>query len=307
MNRFALIPALLVWLLILPAWSQDSKNPVRNDITFVSIPGGTFHMGDVEHYGDSDEIPVHSVTLNGFEMSIYEITNARYTAYLNSALASGVISATSSSVTGASGAYRNQIYINLAGSYSFTFIYPYARCWITYSNNTFSVVPGYENWPVVYVTWYGAKAFALYYGFDLPTEAEWEYACRGGWQYMYGTDDGTLSSTKANYNYTILHPVAVGSYPANPYGLYDMSGNVWEWCHDWYGTYPSGSETNPTGTQTDSYRVIRGGSWRSFPNGGYYSTGPTACRSADRSPSFPADGYYDTGFRVVRRPGGVTY
>ena len=304
MKRFALIPALLVLLLTLPARSQDSKNPAGTDITFVSIPGGTFEMGDVEHSGESNETPVHSVALNGFEMSVYEITNEQYAAYLNAAKVSEAITATSSSATGASGEYGNREFIYLSGQYP---SYPYARCWITYSNDMFNVVSGYENWPVVWVTWYGAKAFAFYYGLDLPTESEWEYASRGGRQYKYGTDDGTLSMGKANYwGNNIQHPVPVGSYPANPCGLYDMSGNVWEWCHDYYGTYPRGSVKSPTGAQNGSFRVMRGSSWSSGDFGGY---GVVAdyCRSADRSFYSPADGYYYIGFRVVRRAGGLEY
>ncbi len=107
---------------------------------------------------------------------------------------------------------------------------------------------GYENWLVAWVAWYGSKSFADYYGLDLPTEAEWEYASRGGKQYMYGTADGTISTSTVNYWDTgIKHPVAVGSYPKNPFGLYDMSGYLWEWCSDWYGSYTSGSANNPTG------------------------------------------------------------
>ncbi len=266
-----------------------------NGITFVTIPGGTFHMGD--EVGDlwSGCSPVHTVTVSTFEMGVYEVTNAQYAAYLNAALASGDITARSSSVQGARGPYSNQAYIYLGVTYS---QYPDARCWITYSHNTFSVVSGHENWPVAWVAWCGSKAFALYYGLDLPTEAEWEYACRGGRQYMYGTNDSTISSTKANYNYAIGHPVVVGSYAANPYGLYDMSGNVWEWCHDWYGIYPSGSVTNPSGALTGFYHVIRGGSWDNYAE---------ACRAASRDYCLPEVRDDFLGFRVVRRPSPQNY
>jgi formylglycine-generating enzyme required for sulfatase activity len=192
-------------------------------------------------------------------------------------------------VKGATGVYSGQEYIYL----SYLSDYPDATCWIKYAGGTFTVETGKENYPVVWVTWYGSKAFALYYGLDLPTEAELEYACRGGKQYKYGTDDGTLSTSKANYwDNGVHHPVDVGSYPANPFGLYDMSGNVWEWCHDWYGIYPSGSVTNPTGALSGSYRVTRGGGW--LYDGSY-------CRSADRGGGNPGGGYYHVGFRVVRR------
>ncbi len=284
-------------------------------LTFVSIPGGTFQMGD--EVGDLNQkyqcLPVHTVTLTGFEMSVYEITNTQYCAYLNAAKASGDITVVEEVrfgvwpscpyVKGAMGAYSERMYLQMYYSSLPPNVYP-NNCWIRYSNNTFTVETGYENWPVVWVTWYGAKAFALYYGLDLPTESEWEYACRGGRQYKYGTDDGTISTTKANYNCSsgYCHVVNVGSYPANPYGLYDMSGNAWEWVHDWVGTYPSGSVTNPTGAQTGPSHVLRGGQ---------FSDDASYCRSALRYGP-PVDfldigGANSTGFRVVRRAGGVTY
>ena len=85
------------------------------------------------------------------------------------------------------------------------------------------------------MTWHGAKAFALHYGFDLPTEKEWEYAARGGKQFEYATDDNTIRS-KMNFCGAKGddHPIDVGSYPPNPFGVYDMSGNVSEWCNDIY-------------------------------------------------------------------------
>jgi formylglycine-generating enzyme required for sulfatase activity len=267
---------------------------LEKGISFVSIPGGTFQMGNVENAieGASDELPVHTVTLTGFEMSVCEITNAQYCAYLNAAQASGDIQVTSGDVYGKTGSWSGRRYLDIGyGSGQ-------NMCRIIYSGG-FYVTSGYANWPVVAVTWYGAKAFAAYNGMDLPTEAEWEYACRGGNQYKYGTDDGTISSTKANYQSTIGHPVDVGSYPANPFGLCDMSGNVWEWCHDWYGTYPSGSVTNPTGAQTGSSRAIHGGgSWLNY-------TGD--CRSAHRNFNTPDYTDWGQGFRVIRRPGGVVY
>jgi formylglycine-generating enzyme required for sulfatase activity len=268
--------------------TQDFTGTIQTfTFTLVSIPGGTFQMGDVENAGyeyNNDEKPVHKVTVSSFEMSVCEITNSQYASYLNAAQIIGDISA---KMYGAYGTYSGQEYINLSGSYD-----SINKCWITYSGGTFSVVAGYENWPAVYVTWYGAKAFAEYYGMDLPREAEWEYACRGGKQYKYGTDDGTISSSKANYDSNIEHPVDVRKYSANPFGLYDMSGNVWEWCADWYGPYSSGSVTNPTGAQYGTLRVFRGGDWY---DSGYY------CRSSSRVSNTPDGRSYIVGFRVVRR------
>ena len=112
--------------------------------------------------------------------------------------------------------------------------------------------------------------------------------------YEYGTDDGTISSINANYNRNVGHLTEVGSYPVNPFGLYDMSGNVWEWCSDyWYSEYPEGTANNPTGALTGSYLVNRGGNW-------YYNAG--SCRSAFRPYNNPASRYSGIGFRVVSRP-----
>jgi formylglycine-generating enzyme required for sulfatase activity len=269
----------------------------------VAIPGGTFEMGD--EVGDLEVglcRPVHTVTLTGFDMCKYEITNAQYCAYLNAARITGDIDTVNVTyshfiaveVYGKTGAWSGQPYLGMG----YGNVISQATCWITYASGMFSVTSGYENWPVVFVTWYGAKAFAQFYGLDLPTESEWEYACRGGHQYMYGTDDGSISNTNSNYLISnVDHPFAVGNYPPNPFGLLDMCGNVNEWCDDWYGHYPSDSEVDPTGPQTGSARMYRGGD---------YSVSATMCRSAYRF-FLPPDNFGggSIGFRIVRRVGGV--
>ena len=300
----ALIPALLLFLLLINSCSKNAKNPVSfhqdegSELNFVTIPGGTFQMGD-----ETDDLltgcrPVHTVTVSSFEMSKYEITNEQYARYLNDAIAANAITATSEIVTGATGEWNGQEYIYLAGYYYGEFpdgsSHLDTDCKITFSEGSFSVKPGYELWPVTWVTWYGAKAFTDHYGIDLPREAEWEYACRwGNHQYHYGTDDGTLDTSKANYwDSGIYHPMYVGSYPSNPFGLHDMSGNVWEWCADWYGAYSSESVTDPTGAYSGSCRVIRGGDWSYH---GYF------CRSSTRNCYGPGYKDFRRGFRVVRR------
>jgi formylglycine-generating enzyme required for sulfatase activity len=168
--------------------------------------------------------------------------------------------------------------------------------------------------PVEQVTWTQANAFAetvtkkapagLLY--RLPREAEWEYACRGGRpsSHPFGIGEGrSLNSTQANFdgNYPfggaakgkrLETTCAVGSYQPNALGLFDMHGNVHEWCSDWYGDYPAGKATNPTGPGTGFSRVIRGGSW---------DQGAASCRAAARGdgPGFPAD---FLGFRLTRVP-----
>ena len=290
-----LIIALTTLSLSLSCGKDGKKSPTGSSneiheyhgITFVTIPGGTFTMGDVEGEGFLDEKPVHTVTVSGFEMSVYEVTNSQYAAYLTEALTSGNTDSTATCLTGD---YKGLKYLDFEDSY----------CQIIYSDSTFKVDSGKENCPVVEVTWYGAKTFAQYFGLDLPTEAEWEYACRGGRQYKYGTNDGMIDISKTNYDGKVGHSVDVGSYSANPLGLYDMSGNVWELCHDWYGPYSADSQTNPVGVQIGTYRVMRGGDW--YRHAGH-------CRSANRDVCVPQPGLSgkNLGFRVVRRPGGVTY
>lgn len=264
-----------------------SRNKPSTEITFVSIPGGAFKMGD--EVGDLWEgcRPVHPVTVSGFEMSTTEVTNAQYAAYLNAALKSGDIEVKDGDVFGKTGEGTGKRYLDIGYDYGGE-----NKCWVLFNGGAFTAAPGKENWPVVAVSWYGAKSFALHYGFDLPREAEWEYAARGGKQFRYGTDDGTIDSTKVNYDMHVGRPTPVGAYPANPFGLYDMSGNVWEWCQDWYGSYPNGSVTNPTGAQSGDVRIIRNGTW---------DNQELKCRVMYRGRFVPTDGDYGLGFRVVRR------
>ena len=268
--------------------ARSSEAPVIN-IEFVSIPGGTFEMGD--EVGDLWDgcRPVHSVTVSDYEMGIHEVTNAEFVAYLDAAIASGDIEIKNGDVYGTTGEYAGEQYLNIG----YTYTVPYNDCWITYENGAFMVAKGKEDWPVIAVSWYGAKSFALYFGYDLPTEAEWEYAARGGRQLMYGTDDGTIDMSRLNFNMNVGHPTAVCSYPANPFGLFDMSGSVWEWCNDWYGDYPGEHVTDPQGAPSGDVRIIRQGTWdnKAFK-----------CRSAYRGRFKPMDADYGLGFRVVRRP-----
>ncbi|MBN1294659.1 MAG: SUMF1/EgtB/PvdO family nonheme iron enzyme, partial [Candidatus Latescibacteria bacterium] len=255
-------------------------------INFVSIHGGSFSMGSKN--GGSDEQPVHTVNLDDFDMSEKEITNAQFCEYLNAAIAAGDIKiASNSMVVGLTGDYASEEYLNLAMDDDV-----FNKCWIRYGGGSFTVEPGKENWPVVAITWYGAKSFCQYFGLELPTEAEWEYAAKGGMDYEYGTDDGTIKLSNANFVNENQHPIDVGNYAPNPYGLYDMSGNVWEFCNDWYGPYQKDDATNPTGPTAGTMRVKRGGGWVNEAE---------LCRSALRSSYNPGYNGPHVGFRVVRR------
>ena len=189
-----------------------------------------------------------SISEAGFTgyMSKYETTNAQYCQFLNEALVSGDIKIQSGEVYGNSGPYNGKIYYDMDDSYA----------QISYSGGSFYVESrdGYSmaNHPVVEVSWYGATAFADYYGWRLPTEREWQAVADFDGSYTYGCGT-TINQSKANYDYA--NPLGlsrwpctspVGYYPAYGYGMCDMAGNAWEWTDSIY---------------SGSFRVIRGGSW----------------------------------------------
>ncbi|MCL2180327.1 MAG: formylglycine-generating enzyme family protein [Treponema sp.] len=138
-------------------------------------------------------------------------------------------------------------------------------------------------------------------GYRLPTEAEWEYACRAGVEAAFNTG-GNITTAQANYNgdypygdnqqgLNLEMTVSPGNYPPNPWGLYDMHGNVFEWCWDWYEIYQRVNLSNPSGPESGSYRVIRGGSW---------ANGANAIRSSYRGIYIAGDGNDRIGFRLAR-------
>ncbi|MDB4770771.1 SUMF1/EgtB/PvdO family nonheme iron enzyme [bacterium] len=133
--------------------------------------------------------------------------------------------------------------------------------------------------------------------YRLPTEAEWEYACRAGTttKYSFGDDESELEQYGWCYANSGENTHPVGSKQPNAWGLYGMQGNVAEWCQDWYGDYPSGSVTDPTGPVEGSFRVYRGGSWLNTAEG---------CRSAFRYWNLPSGLAFDLGFRVCLSPSG---
>jgi len=228
------------------------------------IPAGRFRMGS--EGGESDESPVHTVNLTeAFYMDIYEVTNAAYAA------------------CEASGACSAPV---VSGSNSLSRYYD---------------DPTYVNYPVINVTWDQANEYCAWRGGSLPTEAQWEYAARGGWESMlfpWGDESPVCTAgvdNGVNYLACESDTVPVGSYAPNGYGLYDMVGNVWEWVADWYQSdyysiYPQDGWPNDSlGPETGESRVLRGGSFNSL--GGIFV--------ADRKSSSPVLGSNNLGFRCV--------
>ena len=229
--------------------------------------------------GESDESPVHKVTLNSFSMSKYEITNKQYCAFLNEQ---------------GNESEGGVEWIDLEVSWN------NEKCRIYERSGRFYVESGYEDHAVIYVSWYGARAYCTWLSkkigkeVRLPTEAEWEYAARGGKKsrgYTY-SGSNTVGEVAWYGNNSRLEVHKVGGKSPNELGLYDMSGNVWEWCSDWYDEdyYSSSPSRNPKGPSLGDYKVLRGGSWRGLASD---------CRVANRNSDYPDYRVSSRGFRVA--------
>ena len=167
--------------------------------------------------------------------------------------------------------------------------------WEAVMGNNPSEIKGVKL-PVTQVSWEDCQEFIKKLnskttgGYRLPTEAEWEYACRAGTSTAFSYGD---SITKSDANINGDNIKAMGSYSPNAFGLYDMHGNVWEWCEDWYGPYPNGKVNDPLGTANGTHRILRGGSF-------FY--GVSEARSSNRATDSPANRSGNAGFRLARTP-----
>lgn len=214
--------------------------------------------------------------------------------------------------------------------------HPLNQSWISYSPElkSFTADPGFEDWPAAFIKWHGAMAYAEFYGLSLPTEAEWEYAASGGQQFEFATSDGSIGCELANYKcYNGMrqegfegvdtpedylgYRVKVGSYPANPFGIFDLAGSVWEWCLDWYAediyqqNFDNGIVRNPVNLDgidppADDPSVIGGpgGGWTHdarVTRGGSYQYNEATTKTAFRNRLYPFRGNDHWGFRVVYR------
>jgi formylglycine-generating enzyme len=273
------------------------------DDGLVLIRGGAFQMGSDD--GEADEKPVHSVTVRDFYLGKYELTVAQFKTFVDA--------------TG----YKTDAEKNDAGSYFWIdgkWELKPGTNWRHDAEGKLRPQNEYKH-PVIHLSWNDATEYCKWLSqkngktYRLPTEAEWEYAAGNGsrhTKYSWGNGEpsgknggnvadeskrpgnGSSWDTKFDgYNDGYWYTAPIGSYNPNDFGLYDMTGNVWEWCSDWYGSdyYKNSPSNNPTGSATGSYRVQRGGSWLSNPQD---------CRVADRCNDAPGVRYYGTGFRLAR-------
>lgn len=199
----------------------------------IYIPDGTFRMGGLDAEAQSDEVPAHSVTMKGFWIDKFEVTNAMFFACVQA------------------GACEPPQFFK-------------SETRDSYFNNA-----EFNDFPVVYVAWIQADAYCKWAGRRLPTEAEWEYAARGNDFRIYPWGDERPDSSRGNFNFFVGDTTRVGSYAAgaSPFGVLDMAGNVAEWVADYYDAnyYAQGVSINPTGPGARSeyfQRVIRGGTYQ---------------------------------------------
>ncbi|MCX6874352.1 MAG: SUMF1/EgtB/PvdO family nonheme iron enzyme [Verrucomicrobia bacterium] len=275
---------------------------------FALIPAGPFQMGDQSSplVGYPFELPVHTVQVSAFYMGKCEVTKEEWDAVRTWGLANGY-----TDLPAGNGGYASKGANHPVHSITW---YDMVK-WCNARSQKEGLTLCYTVSGATYKT--GQSAPVCNWsanGYRLPTEAEWEKAARGGVagkNFPWGTD--TITHSQANYEsspsyaYDVsptrgYHPTyntgdaphtsPVGSFAPNGYGLYDMAGNVWEWCWDWYGSYTSGSQTDPRGATSGSYRVIRGGGWAGITIG---------CRAAYRNNGYPPDySNYRMGFRPAR-------
>ena len=245
---------------------------------FITVQGGSFDMGCTSNQGndcEEDENPAHNVTISTFQLATYEVSNEQFAQFLNAVNC------------GTDGYLGDEKYIHIDSD----------SCQIKHNGTEFYTVEGTEKRCAIFITWYGASAFCSWAGGRLPTEAEWEYAARGGSQsngYKYSGGNSITSvawfsdnSQQRNHD--------VGKKAPNELGLYDMSGNAREWCSDWfdYFYYGSSPDTDPQGPAEGIDRVLRGGS---------FFVQSADCRVADRYWGDPVETFYryEVGFRVAR-------
>jgi len=322
--------------------SSFAKSQVKRPINYLGmklIPAGTFWMGSHDAQGRPDEFPLHQVSVSAFWMDETEVTNAQFAEFVQ---ATGYITTAEKAIdwdeikkqvpkgtpkpADSLLAASSLVFVPTQGpvdlnDYSQWWQFKRGADW-RHPEGPGSTIIGRENHPVVHVSWDDANAYAKWAGKRLPTEAEWEWAARGKLKnaiYPWGNESVNITPYKANsfqgdfpYNDKALDgfkstTAPVKTFAPNGFGLFDMAGNVWEWCSDWYhaeyysqvkklhAVNPKGPKTSYDPDEPDApKRVVRGGSF--LCNDGYCSS----YRNSARMKTSPDTGLQHTGFRCVR-------
>jgi formylglycine-generating enzyme required for sulfatase activity len=328
-----------------PSGSVNSVSPRAQDMSWTNdmvwIPPGTFWMGAED--GQADEKPVHQVTLDGFWMDKTEVSNEQFAKFVRAAtyvtvaerkpdpkdfpgaspemLVPGSIVFTPPTLDQIN---RQRVAEGLEPSavipldnHFLWWRYVPAANW-RHPEGPQSDLNGREKHPVVHIAWEDARAYCKWAGKRLPTEAEWEYAARGGLDrqpYVWGKEQKPEGKWLANIwqgrfpNENTMEDgfrgtAPVASFPANGYGLYDMAGNVWEWCADWYlpDYYANSPATNPPGPDT-SFDPNEPGVMKRVQRGGSFLCSDLYCigyRPSSRMKSTADTGLCHSGFRCVK-------
>ncbi|MFD2936357.1 formylglycine-generating enzyme family protein [Spirosoma flavum] len=304
--------------------ASGSKSGATGSDKMVLIPGGTFQMGADEF---PDARPLHSVTVNGFWMDEHEVTNAEFARFV-AATKYVTVAERPLNPNDYPGVPAEQL---VPGSAVFTpptqkvslanplqwWEYVKGASW-QHPNGPKSSINGHENEPVIHVSYDDAAAYAKWAGKRLPTEAEWEFAAQGGKgnrTYYWGGELKPAGKWIANiyqgdfpaHNTTedgFVGAAPVKSFPANPYGLYDMDGNVWEWCQDLYRPdyYMKSPENDPQGP-ADSYDPDEPGAVKRVQRGGSFLCSDQYCiryKAGSRGKGEVSSGSNNLGFRCVR-------
>ncbi|MCF7920407.1 MAG: formylglycine-generating enzyme family protein [Candidatus Cloacimonetes bacterium] len=289
-------------------WSFSTEAEGISD-NLITVQGGSFQMGDTHGSGDADELPVHAVTLSSFRIGKYEVTHQEVIDVYNWALDNNHIYYENFDVLNSTG--DPEVLLDLNDSdCAIEFIYNA----LVFSGSVYAASPEY---PCIEITWFGAAAYCNFLsiiqnfdpcynfvdwscnqaanGYRIPTEAEWEFAARGGVaepDYIYSGSDICSDVAWFTGNSTSNTHIA-GLRQANGLGIFDMSGNVWEWCNDWYSAtyYDISPVDNPAGPETGTGRVMRGGS---FSSDDFY------CRVSFRGSNTPFSSNENRGFRICR-------
>ena len=287
----------------------------------VWVRGGTFRMGADNNQGSEDEYPKHTVTVSGFWIDVTEVTNAQFAAFIKATgyvttaerkpdweelkkqLPPGTVKPDESLLAPASLVFSQPDHAVSLLDYSQWWAWKKGASW-KHPHGPGSDLKGKGNYPVVHISWYDAQAYCKWAGKRLPTEAEWEFAARGGLEgsvYPWGNEAVNTGKVKGNFweghfpdrNTTgdhFFYTAPVRFFSPNGYGLYDMAGNVWEWCADYYNNTYYKEVDRPGGIKDPK-----------GPTKAYDPDEPYARKRVIRGGSFLCNESYCTGYRVARR------